>query len=149
MSSEFVRLTVTTEGSDLGCERAFNRNITVGELKQRLELLTGAAYNRMKLELRNKESPNQLLEALNEDDRKIGDYPAMDTGLLLKVIDPSMGIFDEVDAVEKMKISEDRYAQVNNVRSFMQQHGLGRFSNKTVNESNKTDKENLKGKRCI
>lgn len=152
MSSEFVRLTVTTEGSDLGCERAFNRNITVGELKQRLELLTGAAYNRMKLELRNKESPNQLLEALNEDDRKIGDYPAMDTGLLLKVIDPSMGIFDEVDAVEKMKISEDRYAQVNNVRSFMQQHGLGRFSNKTVNESNKTDKENLKeievGKRC-
>ncbi|OQR67102.1 tubulin-specific chaperone B-like [Tropilaelaps mercedesae] len=155
LSSEFVKLTVTTEGSDLGCERAFNRNITVGELKQRLELLTGAAYNRMKLELRNSNAPAQLVEALNEDDRKIGDYPALDNGLLLKVIDPSMvSIFDETDTVQKMKISEDRYAQLNNVRGFMQKHGLGRFSNRTGDNviESRMDKENLKGieigKRC-
>ncbi|XP_003745822.1 tubulin-specific chaperone B [Galendromus occidentalis] len=158
VSNEFVKLTVTTEGSDLGCERAFNRNITVGELKQRLELITGAAYDRMKLELRNKTSPNDLIELLAEDGKSLKDYPCIQDGLLLRVVDPSMtNIFDETDAVEKLSISDERYTQISNVRSYMQKYGHPKLMNRkenadTVNESERVPQEDLRnfevGKRC-
>lgn len=156
ISNEFVKLTVTTEGSDLGCERAFNRNITVGELKQRLELITGAAFDRMKLEVRNKSSPNDLLDTLTEDSKPLKDYASIIEGVLLRVIDPSMkNIFDETDAVERLRISEERYQNISNVREVMQKYGHPRFSNKkadNVNEEERNTKENLQnfevGKRC-
>ncbi|OUM65620.1 hypothetical protein PIROE2DRAFT_41530 [Piromyces sp. E2] len=91
-----VTVFVTCESSS--SERRFNRDITIGALKERLEPITGIPIATMQIKLFDRN--DQFVCTLNDNDKKLGFYSVMDYGRL----------------------------QVNSVRHFLQKNKLGQYS---------------------
>ncbi|XP_077537498.1 tubulin-folding cofactor B-like [Haemaphysalis longicornis] len=157
----FVKLVVMTEGSSLYSERKFPVTNTVREIKQKLELLTGASVNSMRLELRDSEGLSVIKQLTDDNDARLDAYPICD-GMVLHVSDPLLNTdeFKDVSRVPKVELSEEEYNRRNNTaRAFLQKHGLGRFNEdrqeslrKLEEEKARKSKEILKviqvGNRC-
>lgn len=123
----FVRLTVTTDGSNLTSDRKFPVTTTVRDLKQKLELLTGASVDSMQLELRR--TDGTVVSCLSDDGARLESYPVSD-GLTLHVSDPQLNMdeFQDCSRVEKLMLSEEEYNRRNNtLRKFMQERGVGHY----------------------
>ncbi|CAN8031970.1 hypothetical protein HPB47_015028 [Ixodes persulcatus] len=150
----FVRLVVRTEGTE-GCslERKFPVTDTVRDLKQKLELLTGASSASMCLELRDSEG-DKLVQRLGDggDDARLESFSALRDGLTLHVSDPLLNVeeFRDVSKVAKVELSQEAYNRRNNsMRAYLQKHGLGRFNEDAQERAKRLEEEKAQKQREV
>lgn len=142
ITSDFANLFISTSKDDISfSEKRFPKNITVSDLKvlytkliciystkivfqAKLELMTGASCQTMKLECYDKD--NKLVCTLTDDKALVGSYP-IDDGMRLHVID-NFAIRNELDFgnVEKYEMPEESYSKrTDSVRNFLLKNKLG------------------------
>jgi len=149
-------VTITSNLNDFQSERRFAANTTVGELKQKLELITGAAPTSMKLELRTKDA--KPLASLDDDTRTLQKFNVQD-GMIVHVTDivPAAQMTDAVGSaggnVPKYEMSNDAYdKRDDSVRAWKQRNQLGEFDvnkqEQAVVKSHKAAQKIKIGLRC-
>lgn len=134
VTSSSVTLTVTNSLSEYSAEKRFQKDLTVAELKQRLELVTGVSPGTMKLELYDKNGT--LVTQLDSDDSLLGSYPA-DDGMHLHVIGkgPKLLDLEGVPADTKFDLSAEEYSKRGNtLRSYLMKNKLGKYSEQPESE---------------
>ena len=122
---DYVNVVITSSNNEsYSVERRFKKDVTIEELKNKLELLVGFEPKTMKLEVYNKN--DDIVCKPNEIDRTIGSYPIED-GMRVHV----SGDSEQVDpaTVEKFELSEDQYAKrPDTVKAFLREHRLGKYN---------------------
>lgn len=78
--------------------------MAVGDLKNKLELITGRSASTMVLSAYDKQ---KLVVKLDDDDAQLGSY-AVENGMFLLVDDPAYETSDQ-DAVDGYKMTEEEY----------------------------------------
>lgn len=143
-TSHVVNLTVTSSINSFGSERRFQKDLTIGALKSKLELLTGSQSHNMKLEVYNKD--NRLVCMLDNEDALLGSYH-VDDGMRLHVVDKSgqKGEFEDVSKVEKFEISKEEYEKrTDSVKAFKERMKMGRFRDVDPEEQKRQEEEKQK-----
>ncbi|KAF9779318.1 tubulin-folding cofactor B [Thelephora terrestris] len=154
-TSNPVTITLWVISPDTRSERRFDLHITIGQLKDKLERVTGIPVSNQALSLYNAEEDTQPAATLEDDARPLGYYGARDWQFL-KITDtnPSItltGQLSDVSQVEKFELSEEAYAQRNDtVLAYKQRQKLGRFAEKADEEQQETEEDvNIQvGSRC-
>lgn len=127
LTSDFVKVTVSTSlGSEAIYEKKFPKSTTVGDLKGKLEMLTGASAATMKLEVYEKDS-EKLVCRLEDDNALLGSFP-IDDGMRLHVVD-SFSIRNSFGDVAKFELTEEEYAKkTGTVKHFLEKNKLGKYN---------------------
>ncbi|KAF8786798.1 tubulin-folding cofactor B-like [Argiope bruennichi] len=101
---------VTSTIISFGTQRRFPTKLTIGELKQKLELITGGSASSMELQLLD--DKNEVIAKLNDNSAVLSSYP-LDNAKVLHVIDSSIqaGEFEDLSKVKKFELSEEEYAK--------------------------------------
>ncbi|XP_069118545.1 tubulin-folding cofactor B-like [Argopecten irradians] len=144
VTQSVVTVRVTSTGNTFGSERRFQKDLTVAEVKGKLELVTGSIATNMKLEAYSKE--DKLICKLDNDEALLGSYP-VDDGMRLHVVDSTvrLGEFEDTSKVEKFELSEDAYAKrSDSVRAFKERNKMGRFKEISPEEQQRLDEEKEK-----
>ncbi|XP_018328178.1 tubulin-folding cofactor B [Agrilus planipennis] len=155
VTSDFLNVQISTSKDDfIHNERRFTKDITVRDLKAKLELMTGASCNTMQIEAYDKD--NKLVCKLADEDALLGSYP-IDNGMRLHVVD-SFVIRNELDFgnVEKYEIDPELYAKrPDTVRAFLVKNKLGQYNEEYRRKKEKLEEEEKKlvesvilGSRC-
>uniref|UniRef100_A0A6P7H015 Tubulin-folding cofactor B-like n=1 Tax=Diabrotica virgifera virgifera TaxID=50390 RepID=A0A6P7H015_DIAVI len=126
VTSDFVNLQISTSKDDLSFnEKRFPKDITISDLKVKLELITGGSCNTMQLQAFNKD--NKCVCSLDNNTALLGSYPLED-GMRLHVIDNFL-MRNELDFgnVPKFELSQDEYDKKGDtVRSFLMKNKMGK-----------------------
>lgn len=144
VTQSVVTVRVTSSGNTFGSERRFQKDLTVAEVKGKLEMVTGSVAGNMKLEVYGKD--DKLVCKLDNDDALLGSY-TIDDGMRLQVVDPTVkiGEFEDVSKVEKFELSEDAYSKrSDSVRAFKERHKMGRFQEVDPKEQKRIEEEKVK-----
>lgn len=137
-----VSVSVSSNVAAIQNESRFSKDLTVGALKGKLELITGVSAANMKIEVLRKETEGRDLVDFtigdddDEDSRLLGSYH-VDSGMHLHVIDktrPNKGapgtncdLFGDVSKVKKFELTEEEYSKrTDTVQSFLRRNNLGR-----------------------
>lgn len=148
MSSGQVLLEIQTNDSPNVIERRFPESTQIVDLKDRLEILTGASAGTMQLTFYD--STGGLI-ATAADSNCIADYvlPGAEQRLTLRVKDSNIVQYDDLSSVPKYEISEEEYAKRNDsVMAFKIRNKLGRFSDKVTAEAEQVPDHIKIGDRC-
>lgn len=107
---EVLDILVTSSINSFGTQRRFPTDLKISELKQKLELLTGASSTTMELQLLD--DKNQLISKLADENSLLGSYDLNDAKVL-HVIDSShqAGEFEDLSKVKKFELSEEDYSK--------------------------------------
>ncbi|RZC36572.1 tubulin-folding cofactor B [Asbolus verrucosus] len=137
ITPDFVKLHISTSKDDISFnEKRFPKDLTISDLKGKLELITGGNCNTMQIEVYDKD--NKLVCTLAENNALLGSFPLED-GMRLHVID-KFCIRNELDYgdVEKFECSEEEYSKKSDsVRAFLMKNKFGKifkFKGKTYFE---------------
>lgn len=134
-----VRLNVKTEYSS--SERRFPANITVEQLKGRLELITGIdfAYQQLLLSEASDDGVNEQTRLIEVDGSSKLESLNIKDGSFLKVIDTRPSdrkvdfLRDEANDDERYTMSQKEYEERSDtVLAFKRQHKLGRFGDNST-----------------
>jgi tubulin-folding cofactor B len=140
-TSPVVSVTITSSVTSFAAEKRYPKDLTVSALKAKLELVTGASWTNMIIEVYNKE--DVLVCRLDNEDALIGSYP-IDDGMRLHVIDKGGKTveLEDVSKVEKYEMSDAEYAQRgDSVRAFKEAMKIGRFKELTPEEQKQKQEE--------
>lgn len=127
----FVRLEVSTD-SDMfvPIERSFSKNISIRDLKMKLELLTGIAGDGMKISLLADDAVCH--QDIGDDSRSLSSFlPGVwENKLRVRVTGVSLGSGDVMDGeTVKFELTDEAYeSRAESLRKFKQQQNLGRFN---------------------
>ena len=143
VTSDYVKVFISTSlGGDDPNERKFLKSITVGDLKGKLEMLTGGGASTMKLQVYEKDS-EKLVCALDNDSALLGSYP-IDDGMRLHVTDKFL-LRTALPEVEKFELTAEEYAKKKGtVRDFLARNKLGKYNEeeqKRLDEAKKAERE--------
>ncbi|XP_070577248.1 tubulin-folding cofactor B-like [Ptychodera flava] len=136
-----VTVQITSSLTSFASERRFQKDITIGELKGKLELITGCSAAAMQIQAFDKN--DKQVASLSDDSALLGSYP-IDDGMRLHVIDPTQkaGEFEDVSKVEKFEISKDEYSKrTDSVLAFKKKHKMGQFQEVSPEEKERLEKE--------
>ncbi|PCH44550.1 hypothetical protein WOLCODRAFT_26847 [Wolfiporia cocos MD-104 SS10] len=128
-------ITVFVVSPDTRSERRFDLHITVQQLKNKLELITGIPVPNQAIAVHDTEEDQTPVALLEDDSRPIGFYGVRDRQVL-RVTDMNpatsfTGQLTDVSQVEKFELSDGAYAQrQDTVLAYKQRHKIGRFSDK-------------------
>ncbi|KAF3692736.1 Tubulin-folding cofactor B Cytoskeleton-associated protein 1 [Channa argus] len=129
VTSPIVNVRLTSTISSFEVQRRFNKGISIGELKGKLEMVVGTPASFMDLEIFN--VSNEFLQKMDDNEALLGSYP-VDDDCRIHVVDRSGGRVDEfadVSKVEKFEISDESYSKrTDTARSFMKKHRIGHFN---------------------
>ncbi|XP_015923588.2 tubulin-folding cofactor B [Parasteatoda tepidariorum] len=108
--SSVLDILVTSNTVSFGTQRRFPIEITIGELKQKLELITGASASTMELQLLDEN--NELIEKLMNDASTLKSC-SIANAKVLHVVDSyrQSGEFEDVSKVQKFMLSEEEYSK--------------------------------------
>ncbi|KAB7504958.1 Tubulin-folding cofactor B, partial [Armadillidium nasatum] len=127
-SAPIVNVKVTSNINSFAAEKRFDKSLTIGDLKARLELITGASSGSMILSVYD-EKDNEIC-ALNNDSALLGSFP-VEENYRIHVVDNSkrVGEFEDLSKVQKFELSEDEYEKKSDtVRNFLLKNKLGKFN---------------------
>ncbi|EPQ56159.1 hypothetical protein GLOTRDRAFT_137972 [Gloeophyllum trabeum ATCC 11539] len=133
-------VTVFVKSPDTRSERRFDLHLTVGQLKGKLELVTGIPVSNQAISVLNSEADAQVVGTLDDESKPLGFYGLRDHQVLNVVdTDPATsltGQLNDVSQVQKFELSESEYQKrQDSVLAYKQQHKLGRFADKKEDES--------------
>ncbi|KAG8756914.1 hypothetical protein FRC11_004929 [Ceratobasidium sp. 423] len=127
-----IRLHVSSP--DTFSERKYDLHTTVGQLKGKLESVTGIAPESQRLTVHRSadEQDSAPLYILDDDSRPLGFYSLSDM-MLLKVADTNKnsltGQFTDVSNVEKFELTDEEYQKrTDTVLAYKQANKIGRFA---------------------
>ncbi|CAD7091198.1 unnamed protein product [Hermetia illucens] len=122
-ASDFVKVNITNSKTEsVVFEKKFPKDISVADLKNKLEILTGGCAATMQVELYNGDN---LVCKLDNNDALVGSFPIED-GMRFHVID-NFQLFTET--VEKFDLTEEQYNQKeDSLRSFLKKNKLGKYN---------------------
>uniref|UniRef100_A0A6P7GVT6 Tubulin-folding cofactor B n=1 Tax=Diabrotica virgifera virgifera TaxID=50390 RepID=A0A6P7GVT6_DIAVI len=155
VTSDFVNLQISTSKDDLSFnEKRFPKDISISDLKVKLELITGGSCNTMQLQAFNKD--NKCVCSLDNNTALLGSYPLED-GMRLHVIDNFL-MRNELDFgnVPKFELSQDEYDKKGDtVRSFLMKNKMGKYNQENIQKKEQLEEEEKKltesikiGSRC-
>ncbi|KAK3576773.1 hypothetical protein CHS0354_014587 [Potamilus streckersoni] len=147
VTQSMVSVIITSSVNTFGSERRFQKNMTIADLKGKLELLTGSSAGNMKLEVYNKD--NELICKLHNEEALLGSYP-VDDGMRIHVVDPTLklGEFEDLSKVKKLELSDEDYTKrTDSVRAFKEKNKLGRFQEVDPEEKKRLEEEKLQKKK--
>eukprot|EP01137_Pigoraptor_chileana_P022989 Opistho-2@88582 len=129
-----VTLMVTTSLGAMASERRFDKALTVLQVKEKLELITGSTAGYMRLQLHDRK--DAVVCTLHDDNAMLGAYPVEDY-MRLHVVDTDphkkRGEFEDLSKIEKYEMEEDQYEKLgDSVRAFKKRNKLGRFADDAV-----------------
>ncbi|KZT20957.1 hypothetical protein NEOLEDRAFT_1139985 [Neolentinus lepideus HHB14362 ss-1] len=133
-------ITVFVKSPDTRSERRFDLHLTIGQLKGKLELITGIPVPNQAISVLNFETDAQVAGVLDDDSKPLGFYGLRDHQVL-DVMDtnPSSsftGQLSDVSQVQKFELSESEYQKrQDSVLIYKQRHKLGRFAEKKDEET--------------
>ena len=130
MAMDILTVFITSSVNTFSSERRYEKGITIAKLKEKLELVTGASFANMRLELYD--DKGKLLGPMDDDSKLLGFYPVEDF-FRIHVIDTNpyvqKGEFEDTSRVEKMEMTEEEYSKkTDSVRAFKARNKLGRFA---------------------
>ncbi|XP_041353667.1 tubulin-folding cofactor B-like [Gigantopelta aegis] len=128
ITPKYVTLTITSVANMFGTERRFEKDLTIAQLKGKIELLSGASSSTMKLIVYNKD--RKMICALDNDDALLGSYP-VENDMTVHIENSGLhkGEFEDVSKVEKFEISQEQYdKRTDSVRAFKERNKIGRFN---------------------
>ncbi|KAF5341125.1 hypothetical protein D9611_005858 [Ephemerocybe angulata] len=126
-------LNVWVKSPDTHSERRIDPHLTVEQLKNKLEPITGIPAGNQIITLLESEGDPRVVAALDDDSKKLGFYGLRDWQVI-KVDDrnPSTswtGQLTDTANVEKFEITEEEYAKrTDTVLAYKQRHKVGRFA---------------------
>ncbi|CAE6482486.1 unnamed protein product [Rhizoctonia solani] len=127
-----IRLHVSSP--DTFSERKYDLHTTIGQLKGKLESVTGIAPESQRLTVHRSadEQDSTPLHILDDDSRPLGFYSLSDM-MLLKVADTNAnsltGQFTDVSNVEKFELTDEEYQKrKDTVLAYKQVNKIGRFA---------------------
>ncbi|KAK5868685.1 hypothetical protein PBY51_009677 [Eleginops maclovinus] len=132
VSNPVVNVRLTSSISSFEVQRRFNRGISIGELKGKLEMVLGASPSCMDLELFS--VSDKFLQKMDDNEALLGSYP-VDDDCRIHVTDKSgqMSEFTDVSKVEKFELPDDSYEKrTDSARSFMKKHQVGVYNEEEV-----------------
>jgi tubulin-folding cofactor B len=128
LTEDFVKVIITISSSDTyNVERSFAKSLTIGDLKGKLELMTGGNAKTMQLNVVDKAGNPVCI--LDSDTSLLGSFP-IDSGMTIHVKDnfTTRNEFDSCDQVAKFELADEEYAQrTDTVRAHLERNKLGRF----------------------
>nr|CAG4635731.1 EOG090X0DT2 [Artemia franciscana] len=128
VTSDFVNVFVKSNLTSFTAEKRFAKDLTVLELKGKLELMTGASPATMTIDVQTEEGNHVC--SLNDDSKLIGSYP-IDDLMALFVTDKAKvaSEFDDLSKVKKFELSEEEYSKKQNtLKSFLENNKLGKYN---------------------
>uniref|UniRef100_A0A0P4W9W7 CAP-Gly domain-containing protein n=1 Tax=Scylla olivacea TaxID=85551 RepID=A0A0P4W9W7_SCYOL len=131
-TAPLVNVRVTSNVNSFTAEKRFDRSLTIGDLKGRLELVTGGSAQNMTLEVFNEQE--QPVCQLVGDEALLGSF-CVEENYRIHVTDKTrrLGEFDDTSKVEKYELSEGEYNKRNDsVRSFLVKNKLGKYNEEEV-----------------
>ena len=121
----FIKVTISSGVSKVANDKSFPNHLTVRELKGKLEMITGASMDTMKIDLFN--HLNQPIGGLHNDEAVLANV--LENGVRLHVTDKTALNFQDVSDVEKFEISKDEYEKrEDSVMAFKKRNKMGRFN---------------------
>nr|CAG4650491.1 EOG090X0DT2 [Sida crystallina] len=132
----FISSSVTT----FVAEKRYPKDISIADLKGKLELITGANSASMKLEVYNKEK--QFVCAMTNDNALLGSFP-VDDDMTIHVIDSQLkkGEFEDVSKVKKFELTEEDYSKrSDSVKAFMERNRMGKYNEEEVRKKEEEQK---------
>ncbi|XP_045109730.1 tubulin-folding cofactor B-like [Portunus trituberculatus] len=144
-TAPLVNVRVTSNVNNFTAEKRFDRALTIGDLKGRLELVTGGSAENMTLEVFDEQE--RPVCSLVGDEALLGSF-YVEENYRIHVTDKTrkLGEFDDTSNVEKYELPEDEYNKRNDsVRSFLLKNKLGKYNEeemkKREEEKEKQEKE--------
>ncbi|KAF7317852.1 CAP-Gly domain-containing protein [Mycena kentingensis (nom. inval.)] len=134
--------------ADTHSERRIDAHISVEQLKNKLELITGVPVANQSISILNSLDDRTLVATLTDDSRPLGFYGLRDWHVL-KVDDtnPSTsftGQLTDVTQVDKFELSEEAYAnRTDTVLAYKQRNKVGRFADKPEDSAKPTPEVNI------
>ena len=121
-----VNVFITSNCNSFTSEKKFSKDLAVAELKNKLELITGASALSMTITAFDKKD-NKVCE-LTDGNALLGSFP-VDSGMRLHVVDANYrGEFDD-PTVKKFELSLDDYSKRDNtVQSYLRRNKMGKYN---------------------
>jgi tubulin-folding cofactor B len=140
---EFLAVTVSSNLSSLQSERRFPSDVTVANLKGKLELLTGGCMDTMKLELRDKD--DQLIYELTDDNLTL-DQLHVKSGMRIHVMDnANANLLDEDCPDVAFKYDGEDYEQrEESMRVFLMKNKLGKYDEEKAKKKEEEEEKETK-----
>ncbi|XP_061388219.1 tubulin-folding cofactor B-like [Musca vetustissima] len=142
--SDFIQINVTNSKTDhVAFDIKFPKSLTVADLKQKLQVITGGNAGTMKVELYK---GSELVTSLGDDSMMLGALP-IEPNMRFHVVDDFI-LFDLHDGeeVKKFELPEDEYDKKDNtVRSFLKRNQMGKYNEEEQKreEAKRLEKEAL------
>ncbi|KAG8927749.1 hypothetical protein FRC03_009046 [Tulasnella sp. 419] len=124
---------------DTFSERHYDLHLTVGQLKTKLESVTGIPPDSQILTLYRDRDDTDAIRELDDDSKALGYYSLVDW-MLIKVTDKNpanslAGQFTDVSQVDKFEISKEEYEQRRDtVLQYKKAHKMGRFADQPAGD---------------
>ncbi|CAF1212076.1 unnamed protein product [Adineta steineri] len=122
--------------------RRFKRSAQIGELKNQLELITGAQSQSMKIHVHD-ERGTKLFD-LDDDSRTLGSYNVQ-SKMILQIEETNLKrahMFDDTGDVPKYELTAEEYeSRKNTARQFMVDHKIGKYNPAAQEERERKEKE--------
>jgi len=126
--SDFVEVAIVTSlrQQDMPIAKRFPRDTTVGQLKQKLEIITGRNPGSMSLSLLDPQG--KCLCQLSDDSQTLGSYPIL-AGTQLYVNDPTYTSLEDDEQIEnRYQLSDDRYTGMRGtLKDYLKTNKLGKY----------------------
>ncbi|KAI0367601.1 hypothetical protein BV20DRAFT_970382 [Pilatotrama ljubarskyi] len=152
--SKPITVNVFVVSPDTRSERRFDLGLTVGQLKNKLELITGIPVQNQEISVLASEDAPEPLGVLSDDSKPLGFYGVHDWQVLkVHDLNPATsftGQLSDTSQVDKFELSETEYAQrQDTVLAYKQRHKIGRFAEKAAEEAQKVQNLDIPiGARC-
>ncbi|XP_033633669.1 tubulin-folding cofactor B-like [Asterias rubens] len=129
VTASYANLQITSTLNNFPSEKRFQKDMTIGTLKGKLEMITGSSSAAMSLQLFNKDG--HLVITMSDDAALLGSYP-VDHGMRIHVVDSDpnrlRGEFEDLSKVEKFEISAEEYSKrTDSVQAFKKKLKVGQY----------------------
>ena len=128
ITDSFVNVFISSNVNSFTSEKKFPKDLSISELKGKLELITGATAGTMTITVYD--DKNVKVIDLSDDSSLFGSYP-IENGMRLHVLDEHKmaGEFENTNNVKKFELSEQEYSKRSDtVQSFMKRNKMGKYN---------------------
>lgn len=150
-TGDFIKINVTNSKTDhVAFDIKFAKSMTVGDLKLKLQVITGGSAGTMTVGLYKGE---ELMTSLTDDNMMLGALP-IEPGMRFHVVDDFIYALSD-EPVEKFSLSEDQYEEKDNtVRSFLKRNRMGKYNEEEQKQEDekraqKAELEKQKADMCV